>query len=505
MKAGEQMTRDLASPGFAPDFDDITSALRAISKQPGTLVKEAREIHKIARAFTEQVVQPSAALLDRAATDDPSYLPWELVEKANEWGLFTMFIPKIFGGKGYNFSCIGLFLEEIGAACLGITTLIGAHYLGFGLLISSWNLRLVNRIAREIVEKEKEGRLCLMTLAMTEPDAGTDAQNVEFMNEGNLACIARRIDGGYLLNGTKIFISNGHLSTWHVVHAYTDPHRASENTVMLLVNSKAEGFSLGKKENKMGQRGCPASELIFKDCFVPDDLVCIDNEQIKTLKRNPLKTNEQVFAYIWGASRTAVGVFGVAAARGAYEAALKFSMDTSVDGRRLIDQEWCQSILSRMYIKTAVARTACFEAFQANALHGLWKLMNHKPIYYAARYTPSPVFKGLYGLLNSKYATRLIRKINLDRQTDAEIDRVDGWGSLVKAAGTDAGLENCELALELMGQAGVRRDFGMEKIVRDARLLQIYEGTNEINRLNVFKRLIKRNCPDSQVFSRKTV
>ena len=90
-----------------------------------------------------------------------------------------------------------------------------------------------------------------------------------------------------------------------------------------------------------------------------------------------------------------------------------------------------------------------------------------------------------------------IRKMCLDRQKKAEMDRVDGWGSLVKVAGTDAGMENCKLALELMGQAGIRRDAGMEKIIRDARLLQIYEGTNEINRLNTFKRLIKRTCPEA--------
>lgn len=504
MKSEERIETDSDFQKFAPDFDDITCAFRAISRQPAKLVKEAREVQRIARAFTREVVRPSAALLDTIASDDPSYLPWDLLKKANEWGLFSMFIPRMFGGKGYNFSCIGFFLEEIGSACLGITTLIGAHYLGFGLLISSWNLRLINRIAREIVQKEKRGELCLMTLAMTEPDAGTDAQNIEFMNEGNLACIARRVEGGYLLNGNKIFISNGHLSTWHVVHAYTDPDLASENTVMLLVNSDTKGFSLGKKENKMGQKASPASELIFRDCFVPDELVCIDNQQIKKLKRTPKQTNEQIFAYIWGASRTAVGIFGVAAARGAFESALKFASQTSLNGKKLIDQEWCQSILSRMYIKTAVARAACNEATQANALHGLWKLMNYRSMYYIARYMPSWIFTGISGFMKTTPATDLIRKINLDHQSDEEIDRVDGWGSIVKAAGTDAGLENCELALEMMGQAGIRRDKGMEKIIRDARLLQIYEGTNEINRLNAFKRLIGRSCPDARVFSKET-
>ena len=72
-------------------------------------------------------------------------------------------------------------------------------------------------------------------------------------------------------------------------------------------------------------------------------------------------------------------------------------------------------------------------------------------------------------------------------------------------AGTDAGMENCRLALELMGQTGVRQDAGLEKIIRDTRLLQIYEGTNEVNRLNVFKRLIRKSCPQAELFSTLTI
>lgn len=489
-----------------PEFDDITSAFRAIKKQPAKIVKEAEEVVAIARAFTEDVIRPSSALLDSAVTDDPAYLPWEFVKKANEWGLYTLFIPKIFGGKGYNFSCVNFFLEELGSACLAMANLVGVHYLGYTMLTASWNVRLMSRISREIVEKEKRGELCLLSLAMTEPDAGTDSQNTELMNTGNLRCIAKRVPGGYTLTGTKIFISCGHLSTWHVVHAYTDSEKASENTVMLLVRSGSEGFKTGKKEKKMGQKGCPASELVFDECFVPDDRVCIDNDQIQKLKRNPEKTNEQIFAYIWGASRASVGTFGVAGARGAYEVAVKFASETNVNGSRLINEEWCQTLLAQMYSNIAVARAACYEATQANAMHGLWKVMNHKPVYYIARYTPRKLLDKIVPWACDKpIATTLMRKINLDFQTDSEIDRVDGWGSIVKVAGTDAGMKNCQLALEFMGSHGTRREAGLEKIVRDVRLLQIYEGTNEINRLNLFKRLIQRSCENAETFSKLTL
>lgn len=486
----------------APDFDDITPGLRATARQPAAIVKEARQVVDMARAFTREVIRPNATGLDRRMWEDPDHLPWSFVEKANDWGFYSLFVPKLFGGRGYNLSCVNLFLEELASGCLAMANLVGVHYLGYSMLTASWNLRLICNISRQIVAGERSGRPCLLSCAMTEPDAGTDSQNIEMMNHGNLRCLAEKVPGGYRLNGTKIFISCGHLSTWQVVHAYTDSDRASENTVMLLVKNDTPGFSLGKKEKKMGQKSCPASELIFNDCFVPDDLVCIDTAQIRSLKRSVEKTNEQIFAYIWGASRAAVGAFGIGAARGAYEAAVRFANATRLNATLLVNHEWCQALLADMYANVAVARAACYEATQANALHGLWKILNIKPLYYATRYMPARwVVPLLARFFQLKIATTIMRRITFDGQRNAEIDRVDAWGSMVKVAGTNAGMRNCRLALDLMGQAGLRHDQGMEKIFRDARLLQIYEGTNEINRINLFKRLIKRGCPTAAAFS----
>ncbi|MBI5895968.1 MAG: acyl-CoA/acyl-ACP dehydrogenase [Desulfobacterales bacterium] len=486
----------------APAFEDFTPALRAIADQPAAIVKEARQIVALARAFNREVIQPSAAALDRQMAEDPDYLPWSFVQTANEWGFYTLFVPKLFGGRGYNLSCVNLFLEELASGCLAMANLVGVHYLGYTMLTASWNMRLLSKISRQIVTSEKQGEPCLLSLAMTEPDAGTDSQNIELMNHGNLRCLAEKVPGGYRLNGTKIFISCGHLSTWQVVHAYTDADKASENTVMLLVHKDSPGFCLGKKEHKMGQKGCPASELIFKDCFVPDDLVCIDNAQIQALKRDAAQTNAQIFAYIWGASRAAVGAFGIGAARGAYEAALRFANETALNGAPLINQQWCQGLLAQMYANVAVCRSACHEATQANAMHGLWKTLNRKPLYYAARLLPAAWAGALLEkICRMRIVTTVSRILNFDLQAEAEIDQVDGWGSMVKVAGTNAGMRNCQLALELMGQAGLRHDRGAEKIFRDARLLQIYEGTNEVNRVNVFKRLIQRSCPQAVSFS----
>ncbi len=433
--------------------------------------------------------------------EEPDYLPWEFVEKANEWGMYTMFLPKIFGGQGYSLSCVGYFMEELASVCLSLANLVGVHYLGYAGLVSTWNMKLANRVSRDVVAGERSGRPCLISFAMTEPDAGTDSQNVEFMDTGSLACSAQPVEGGYLLNGTKIFISCGHLSTWHAVFAYTDLRKGAENMVVLAVKTGTPGFSFGKKEKKMGQKASVASELVFRDCFVPDNQVLLDKKTTSRLSRGARATTEQVLAYIWGASRTGVAAFGAGAARGAYEVALQFAGETEVEGTRLVNHEWCQYQLAEMYKNVVLARMAYTEAGYANGLHGLWKLLNFKPLYYAVRLTPLPLSDLLYGrLFERSFLTRLFQKISFDFQSDEEINRVDGLGSLAKFVGTDAGAANCRLALEIMGQAGLRHDHRAEKMARDARLLQIYEGTNEVNRINLFKRFGCRAIPGARSF-----
>ncbi|MFW6236768.1 MAG: acyl-CoA dehydrogenase family protein [Desulfosudaceae bacterium] len=485
-----------------PRFDDIMCSLHATGKQPKGIIREMKQVMAIARRFNEEVVRPNVDALDLKMHADPDYLPWDFVKTANQWGFYSMFIPKIFGGKGYSLSCIGYFMEEIGSACAAMANLIGVHYLGYVALASAWNMRLADHISRDVVKGEETGQPCLISFAMTEPDAGTDSQNVEFMDIGNLACHARKVEGGYEVSGSKIFISNGHLSTWHMLFAYTDLDKASENMVMLAVKTGDKGFSFGKREKKMGQKGSIASELIFQNCFVPDEYVLLDNWQIAGFKRSPRQINEQILANIWSASRMGVSAFGTGAARGAFEQALRFARQTTVEGQCLIHYEWCQSLLAEMYKNAAVARLTHFESGYANGLDGVAKATNARLMYYLLKITPVSFF----GVLARPFfklplATWLFRKISFDGQSDEEIDRIDGWGSLAKFVGTDAGMQNSRLAMELMGQAGVRHDQRAEKITRDAKLYQIYEGTNQINRINLFKRMIGRTCQGVPVFS----
>jgi alkylation response protein AidB-like acyl-CoA dehydrogenase len=485
-----------------PKFDDVMISLRAIAKQPKGINSEVKEIIAIARKFNDEVVRPGCLPLDRKMHEDPDHLAWDYVVEANKRGLYTMFIPKIFGGAGYTLAGIAYFLEELSSACGAVANIVGVHYLGVTMLFSSWNLKVIQRVCKDVAQGQKNGKPCILSLAMTEPDAGTDSQNIEFMDTGSLACHAQKVQGGYKINGNKIFISMGHMSTWHIVHAYTDLNRASDNTVMLAVKTGTPGFSFGKKEKKMGQKACPASELIFKDCLIPAENVCIDREELARLKRPVKETNAQIFAYIWAASRTGVGAFGVGTARAAFEDALGYASKTEIDGQPMVNHEWCQSILAEMYKNVLLSRLAYAEAGYANGLHGMWMIMNLKPMYYLTRYSPAGISKLLISALAQfRFTTDLFRKICFDYQKDEAIDRIDGWGSFAKVVGTDAGITNARLALQIMGPAGVRQDHRAEKVLRDSKLFQIYEGTNQINRLNLFKRMVAKTIPQAQVFS----
>lgn len=502
---------DLKSLGSEPRLEDMIVSLQALGRMPRAIVGETKRAVAHARRFVEEVVRPRALELDLKLQEDPTYLPWDMVEEANRRGFYTMFIPKLFGGKGYNLPALSYVLEELASACTGIANLVGVHYLGVATLTASWNIRLMNKLMRETVEGEKTGMPCLISLAITEPEAGTDVEEVELLRKAKVTCRAEKVKGGYLVNGRKIFISNGHLSTWHMLVAYEDLHRPEENTVMLAVKTGTKGFSFGRVENKMGQKACPASELIFEDCFIPEENVCFDPSYLNKItkasrwvggsRRNIEEYTAQVIHYVVSTSRAGVGGFATGVARGAFEESLRFALENEVGGKRLVDQEWARCLLAEMYKNVALARLSYVETNYANSLYGMFKILLWKPSYYFMKLAPRAFFdRVLQPILDWDVTTLVFRKLLMDGQRDEEIQRTSGWASLSKFAASDFGLRNCQLALELMGRAGVRHDRRVEKHLRDSKLLQIYEGTNQLNRLNLFQCLIGRDLPSVRTF-----
>jgi len=484
-----------------PRFEDIMCSLLCVPALPHAVIRETRTAVALARKFNDEVVRPRSLALDLQLMADPDTLPRDLVEEANRWGFFTLWEPRIFGGKGLCFPSLAPACEELASVCVGIANLLAVHYLGVATLLSSWNVRLINRLMREAARGEKTGVPCILSMGITEPNAGSDVLEVELLNKSGAVFRAERVKGGYRLNGRKHFISNGHYSTWFIVFGYEDLKRAGDSIVVLAVRAGTPGFSLGRMERKMGQKACPASELVFEDCFVPDAYVCFSPEQARALEQPVRKSNQQLVDTIAAASRPGVGSFGAGVARGAYEAALAFAAETDIAGTRLVNHEWAQVLLAEMYKNVVLARLAYVEANYANDLYGTYKLLQIKPVFYLSKYAPRFVFDALFSpLMDLPGVTWLARKINFDWWKEEHKQLTTGLSAVAKIASTDLGVRNCQLALEMMGRAGLRHDQRVEKHLRDARLLQIYEGTNEMCRLNLFKSMIARSVPGVTLF-----
>ena len=136
---------------------DWSAALAAISDLPSAVRKDVLDALELAQRFNAEVVRPWALVIDKQAEADPSYVPHELIRQANDWGLFTVWLPSLFGGKGWNFLSLYAFLEEVSAACVGIANIIGVHYMGVAMLTATWNLRLGRRIFGDVCAGERRG------------------------------------------------------------------------------------------------------------------------------------------------------------------------------------------------------------------------------------------------------------------------------------------------------------------------------------------------------------
>jgi len=452
------------------------------------------------RRFLKTEIAPLTLAEDRAHAADHDHLSWELMRRAARHGSLSDFIPKFMGGTGGPTVFLSFFsiMEERGAVDTAYTGMLGGHILGLFCAVA--NLRVLFRCFDKILAHRHDEKPYVVSLAITEPSAGTDVEEYELYPKARLGSVAKRVPGGVVLNGRKVFISTGHMATDHVVILPFDLKNPRANMGMFLVNKDDPGFSLGRKERKMGQRSGPASELIFEDCFIPQDRVMIDPAQFPKLQE-PFRDQLE---FSLGLSRIAVGAWSVGAARGALERAVELAAATERHGRPIIAEQWCQAILSEMLLTVTAARAVYLEA-QAAAMMTLTGRARQVSL---PDFIGRPPFTrinawgfdnlGLRKLVESDFFRRqTYRYMKSEPEAGA---RLQFMSSMAKVAGSDAAMRNCHLAVEMMGRAGLRHDRGLEKIFRDAKLLQIFEGTNQLNRLNAFNHFFARRLPGVEVF-----
>jgi len=466
------------------EFDDCFPVLAGMRKSAPIKVRRLAAAQKRYRAFADRHMRPVALSVDAKSREDHDYLAWDFCRRAAEERMFSIIIPPMFGGQGGDVFELAIMLEELCAACTGLANIVGAHYLGYAAMAGGMDLDLLARISEEIVAGEKRGEPVMLSAAHTEPSAGSDVEDEEAMHTARVHCTAEKVDGGYKINGQKVFISDGHFATYHFVSAYTDLKDPVSTGIGAMVKTGDPGFSIVKHEHKMGQRACPASALVFEDCFVPDRYAILATEDGGYFER---------VLFVLGTSRIGVAAIGAGCARGAYEQAIRIAKTERYKGRFLIDEQWVRQILADMLANVMTARALYVSAAFCEEEVGMMRLMSNPVMTWYQRLTPDFVLgsKVFQGVARSKAMSGIMNKALSGVEVRLR-QRGQAHSSVAKWLATDLAMQNANLAMEIAGAAGLEHSAGVEKFFRDAKLLQIYEGTNQINRKHLWDSIIAR-------------
>ncbi len=472
-------------------FDDSFASLSFLGRTEPALLGKVRASFEENRSFCQKYVRPLALRTDLALQRDPTALAGEMLKLALEHRRFSRVLPGILGGLSDGTVITPMITaEETASVDAGFVGVLSGHGLGMAALAYTMNLRLLDWFARETIRGEIQGPPFLIDCAITEPSAGTDMEEVALLPHAKLVSEARRVEGGAILNGRKCFISGGHFATHHLVILPFDRHDPVKTSGVFMVPSTAKGFSLGKLEHKMGMKAGPASELVFEDCFVPDEYIVLEAAKTAGASIEPLLLG------VLGTTRVYVGAWATGIGRGAFEIALQFAKRTRYRGKTLIQHQFAQRALVDMFLNVHKARSVYLEA--------MFALMNASGGAGAPGFTSSAWFRALF----ESYPARKVRHsdgvrrmlMKRSRPNAQAQQRVQFYSSLAKVVGSDVGMDNCHRALDLMGAVGLRHDAGAEKLFRDAKLCQIFEGTNQLNRLHMAQHFLARGDASMEVF-----
>lgn len=373
--------------------------------------EEQQMVLETVRGFAEKEVKPVASKMDAA-----SEFPHALVKALGEMGLMGAFIPTEYGGSGMDLLTYILAMEEISKAWASLGVIMTVN--------NSLACDPINRFGTK-AQKEKylvplaQGRL-LGCYALTEPGAGSDA--------GGIATQARRDGDHYILNGTKLFITNGKNADVAIVYAVTNPARGKKGISAFIVEKAFSGFVVGKIEDKMGLRGSDTAELIFQECRVPsENLLGVENEGFKI-----------ALATLDG-GRIGIAAQALGIAQGCLEESLAYAKERKQFNRPIGDFQAIQNMLADMKTEIDAAR-----------------LLTHRAAWNRHQGRPVTAIAAEAKLYASEMANRVAYK-----------------------------------AVQIFGGYGFIKDFPVERFYRDARITTLYEGTSEVQRMVIARQLLQ--------------
>jgi len=368
------------------------------------LTPEQKMIQDLARKVAEEKMLPV-----RAELDEKEEFPWEIVKISAEAGLMGVSMPEEYEGFGGGILEYCLVAEELSRVCLGIATSVVASGLGAMPILLFGNPEQKKKYLPDIAKGRK-----LAAFGLTEADAGSDA--------GAIRTTAARTAEGYVLNGTKQWITNGGEAEIYSIIAMTDRSKGPRGASALIVEKGTPGFNFGRKEKKMGIRASATRELVFQDCFIPKENL-IGKEGMGFI----------VTMRTFDRTRPGVGAQGVGLAQGALDEAVRYAREREQFEKKIISFQAIQHLLADMATLVEAARAL---------------------VYSIARYIDQA-------------------------ENPKEISKVSG---MAKVFASDVAMKVTTDAVQILGGYGYMRDYPVEKMMRDAKILQIYEGTNQIQR-----------------------
>ena len=367
------------------------------------LSKEHQMLRKMYRDFAENEVKPLAE-----EVDEKEMFPMETVKKMGKLGMMGVYFPKQYGGAGADVLSYAMCVEELSKVCATTGVVVSAH--------TSLCCAPIFENGTEDQKMKYLPKLCsgewIGAFGLTEPGAGTDASGQQ---------TTAVLDGDhYVLNGTKVFITNASYADVFVVMAMTDRKKGNHGISAFIVEKDFPGFSVGKHERKMGIRGSSTSELIFEDCIVPkENLLGKEGEGFKIA----MKTLD--------GGRIGIASQALGIGEGAIDEVIKYTRERVQFNKRLSQFQNTQFQIADMHTRMKAAQYLVYSA--------AIKKQAHEPY---------------------------------------SID-----SAMAKLFAAEAANDVTRRAVQLFGGYGYTRDYPVERMMRDAKITEIYEGTSEVQRM----------------------
>jgi acyl-CoA dehydrogenase len=375
------------------------------------LGEEQKQFRDLAREFARKEIVPRAR-----HHDETGEYPYEICRKAWELGLMNTHIPADYGGLGLGVLEGCLIAEEIAWGCTGIGTAMEANTLAQGPVIVAGTDEQKRKWLAPLTEEFR-----LMAYCVTEPGAGSDVQGIQ--------TTATRHGNDYVLNGSKMWITNGGVADWYFVLAYTDPSLRHRGMSAFIVPRDTEGVVVGRKENNMGQRASDTRAVTFQDIRVP-----IENRLGE--EGDGFRAAMTAFDH----SRPVVAAAAVGLAQSAYDHAVAYAKERKTFG---------VPIYKHQAIGFLIADMACaIEAARLLVWRSAWTIDQ--------------------GRRNTREA------------------------AFAKLFAADTAVRVATDAVQVFGGNGFSKEYPVEKLYRDAKIYQIYEGTSQIQRLIIAKEIFER-------------